>query len=296
MRIQIIYLLLFTTSLCYTQSISGKVKDSVTQKNLKYANIVLMNGGGTYSDEKGEFNFDVKNNIYDTLMISSLGYKTKKIPLIKYKGVEKINLNVFLIPKVEELDEVVISSKKIEFKNKEKLGEDRNGNIGMSSLIGYETGILISNPKNLKGKIKRVYINLKRRKNADYIATFNIKFYEYDQKNNKPGNELYSKNIYIEPKNRKYRLWVDVEDFNIIFPENGICVGVEMVNTIGEVEKYAYFGPLFRYTLSSGNVKTWSNYHNTGWKGVTNKHKKYKNFKTGTSIPMIGVEVLYPEY
>ena len=68
-----------------------------------------------------------------------------------------------------------------------------------------------------------------------------------------------------------------------------------MVNTIGKVKKYAYFGPLFRYTLSSDiNYKTWSNYHNTGWQGVKNEHKKYKNFKTGKSIPMIGLEVLLP--
>jgi len=69
-----------------------------------------------------------------------------------------------------------------------------------------------------------------------------------------------------------------------------------MINTIGKVEKYAYFGPMFRYTLSENqNSITWSNYHNTGWKGGSNKHKRYKRFKTGTSNPMFGIEVLYPK-
>lgn len=286
----------FSASLGFSQTIKGTIRDSLTQKALEYSNVVLMNGGGTYANDKGEFEIEIKNSIYDTLKISTLGYKSKKILLNKYKGKVIINLDVNLEPNVEELDEVILTSKKIKYKDKETLGEDRDGNIGMSSLIGYETCILIENPRKENGKVKRVYIDLKKRKNANYIATFNIKFYEYNIKEDKPGKELYNKNIYVKPKNQKYRLWVDVEDLDIDFLENGICVGVEMVNTYGNVEKYAYFGPMFRYTLSSKNKSiTWSNYHNTGWKGVSNEHKRYKKFNTGTSNPMIGLEVLFPK-
>lgn len=292
LKVKIIILMVFVNS-SYSQSIVGVVMDSISGNKLPYANVVLINGKGTFSDEFGKFEISLNKIKNDTLKISYLGYKSKFLPITKTLAQKESYF--YLQPKIESLEEVIISNKKIRYTDKERLGEKRLGNIGMTSLIGYQTCILISNPRKTKGRIKRAYVNLKKRKNADYMATFNIKFYQYDLKKNEPGKELYHKNIYVEPKNRKYRLWIDVEQYNIVYPENGACVCVEMVNKIGEVKKYAYFGPMFRYTLSSDrNIKTWSNYHNTGWKGVSNKHKRYKNYKTGRSIPMIGVEVLFP--
>jgi len=292
---RIFIFLLFITHISNSQTIKGIIKDSLTQAPLAYSSIALLNNKGTYSDENGNFELDIRNYIYDTLKISTVGYKSKIIPLNIFKNKEIIKLNIFLSSKIEELEEVVISSKKIKYKNKVTLGEERDGNIDKSSLIGYETCIKIDNPKKINGKIKRVYVELKKNKKANYIATFNVKFYEFDSKKNLPGKELYNKNIFIEPKNKKYRLWINLKDFNIKFPENGVCVGIEMVNTIGKVEKYAFFGPLFRYTLSENDKSiTWSNYLNTGWKDGSNAHKKFKKFKTGTSNPMIGIEVLYP--
>lgn len=280
---------LLTLSLSNAQIIKGTVTDSLTKSPLPYANIVLMNGRGIYSDEKGQFELDVKNNIYDTLKISSVGYKAKFFPLTTYKNQNIVNLKVSLDTKVVNIEEVTISQKKINYTQKKIFGESKEGNIGMTSLIGYETCLYIENPTQTAGKVKRTYIDLKRRDNADYIAMFNIKFYEYDEKNNVPGKELYSKNIYVNPKNHKYRLWIDVEEYNIKFPKNGICVGVELINTVGRVEKYAKFGPMFRYTSSIKNKSiTWSNYHDTGWRNGST------GGKTGYVNPMIGVEVLLP--
>lgn len=284
------YLLLLIYSISYSQIIKGVVTDSTTKKPLPYANVVLINGKGIYSDEKGEFELDIKNSIYDTLKVSTLGYKTKKIPLLTFKNKDNINLSIPLDVKVINIEEVILSQKKINYNQKELLGESKEGNVGMTSLVGYETCLYIENSVSDKnGKVKRVYIDLKKRDNADYIAMFNIKFYEYDETNNKPGKELYSKNIYVNPKNHKYRLWVDVENYNIKFPKNGICIGVELINTQGKVDKYARFGPMFRYTISKNNKPiTWSNYHNTGWRnGSTGS-------KMGFVNPMIGLEVLFP--
>lgn len=290
----LLFLLFSLPNIFYSQTISGNVKDSLSQNSIPFANIVLMSGTGIYSDNYGKFEIDIKNSIYDTLQISAIGYIPKKIALSKFKSKKNIQINIFLEPYIEELNEVVINSKKNKYTKKLTLGEDRNGNIGVTSLIGYETCVFFENPLNKDGKIKRVFIDLKKRKDADYVATLNIKFYMYDKKNNAPGKELYNKNIYINPKNKKYRLWIDVEDYNIHFPESGICLGVEMVNTIGKVKKYAYFGPMFRYTLSDNNESiTWSNYHNKGWKGGEAKHPKYKKFSTGISNPMFGLEALF---
>jgi hypothetical protein len=277
-----------------SQIINGIVKDSISEKNIAFANIVLKKGKGTYSNESGIFELDIKNFNSDTLKISNIGYESKLIPVIHFKN--KINFEILLKPKTESLDEVLISTKKIKYTNKELLGDKKEGNIGVTSLIGYETAIFIDNPKNVKGKLKSVYIDLKKRKNADYIATFNIKFYDIDSTNSKPNNLLYEKNLYVKPKNKKYRLWVNVKDFNITFPKDGIYIGIEMVNTFGKVEKYSKFGPMFRYTISKNkDARTWSNYHNSGWRGGSIKHKKFKRSKTGISNPIVGIEVLYPK-
>lgn len=283
-------LLLIICNLFYAQIIKGIVTDSMTKKPIPYVNIVLINGKGIYSDEIGQFELDIRNSIYDTLKVSTLGYKPKKIPLSGFKNKENVILSVPLDIKVSNIEEVVLSQKKIDYNKKELLGESKEGNVGMTSLIGYETCVYIENSFSEKsGKVKRVYIDLKRRDNVDYVAMFNIKFYKYDETNNKPGEELYSKNVYVNPKNQKYRLWIDVEDYNIRFPKNGICIGVELINTQGKVDKYARFGPMFRYTISKKNKPiTWSNYHNTGWRnGSTGSNMGFVN-------PMIGLEVLFP--
>lgn len=287
-------LFLVSINLLNSQIINGTVKDSVTGENIAFANIVLKNGKGTYSNEFGVFELEIKNFATDTLKISNLGYKSKILPLINLKNATKFE--VLLKPRVENLDEVLISSKKIKYTDKELLGDKKEGNIGVTSLIGYETAIFIDNPKNTKGKLKRIYIDLKKRKNAEYIATLNIKIYELDSINNEPGKLLHNENLYVKPKNKKYRLWIDVKDFDITFPKNGVFIGIEMVNTFGKVKKYARFGPMYRYTINKDkNARTWSNYHNSGWKGSSIEHKKFKRTKTGISNPMIGIEVLYPK-
>lgn len=295
MKKSIIVMLLVFSNWLYAQKISGVIQDSISHNPIAFSNIVLMKGAGVYADKNGKFIMESKNSWNDTLKISAIGFISKKIPLLKYENINDIKINIFLSPRIEQLDEVKI--KKISYTDKETLGERREGNIGVTSLIGYENCILIENPRKEIGKIKRVFLDLKKRKDADYIATFNIKFYEYDSINRLPGKEIYNKNIFVTPKNKNYRLWINVENLNIEFLENGVCVGVEMVNTIGEVKKYAYFGPMFRYTINKNNKSlNWSNYHNKGWQGSSNKHKKFKKFKTGTSNPMIGLEVLYPSY
>jgi hypothetical protein len=207
---------------------------------------------------------------------------------------DKFIYNVLLAPKTEGLDEVLISSKTLKYGKKEILGEQREGNQSVTSLIGYETAVLIENPKNKTGKVNGVYINLKKRNDAEYIATFNVKFYQFDSIANAPGKLMYNENIYVQPKNKKYRLWVNVEDLGIPFPKNGICVAVEMVNTCGKVKKYAYFGPMYRYTFTEEKtLQTWSNYHNSGWRDGSIEYKNPKRTKVGVLNPMIGVEVEY---
>lgn len=290
MKKVIIHLLLFFIAVSFkSQIIRGNITDASSGKALPFTSIVLINGKGIYADENGKFELDIKNSIHDTLKISVLGYQPKLFPLDRFKNETSVTLNIKLDMKVFSIEEVTVGAKKIRYTKKEVIGEEKEGNIVMTSLIGYETCLYLGNPENTNGKLKRVYIDLKGRSHADYIAMFNIKFYEYDEKHNQPGKELYHHNLYVYPENRKYRLWINVEDLHIKFPENGICIGVELINTVGKVDKYAKFGPIFRYTVSKiRRPVTWSAYHDKGWKNGSTGSKE------GFINPMIGAEVLLP--
>ena len=189
---------LITVNFCNSQSLKGIVKDALSGEVITYANIVLKNGKGTYSDEFGSFKLTVKNVDTDTLKVSTIGYESQFIPVNVFKN--HLIYDVLLTPKTEDLDEVLISSKKLKYGKKEILGEQREGNQSVTSLIGYETAVLIENPKNKTGKVNGVYINLKKRNDAEYIATFNVKFYQFDSIANAPGKLMYNENIYVQPK------------------------------------------------------------------------------------------------
>ena len=281
------FFLLIAAIFTNAQMINGKIFDSISKENIKFANVVLMKGDGVSSDDNGKFQI-ITNNSDDILKVSSTGYEPKFISL--KDNIENFNnLNIYLTPKFNNIEEVKISNKS-NFTEKVIVGEKRESNISLSTLIGHEIGIFISNPKEIKGKINRVYVDLKQRDNADDTAIFNVKFYEYDKENNVPGKELSDKNIFVQPKNKKYRLWIDVENKDIVFPKEGICVSVQLINPSGKVDKNTKFGPAFRYTESNDKkFIVWSNFYNRGW-----KLNSIKSNKVGIGNPMIGIEVLFP--
>ena len=285
----------FSNIIC-SQVFSGRILDSITSYPISYANIVLLNGKGVYAGEDGEYEIDIKNSVHDTLKISSVGFEPKYIPLVKFKNKKKVVLDLFLKEKVDLLDEVLITTKAVKYNQKYTFGEKKEGNLGVTSLIGYETCVLIENLNNVIGKLKYVYVKLKKRRDATHIAMFNIKFYEFNKEMNQPGKELYHENVLVELKNSKYTQWVNVETMNIMMPKDGICIGVEMINPYKNTKKYTCFGPMFRYTLGDDNlVRTWSNYRNNGWRSASIEKNKFKRSKAGIINPMIGIEVLFPK-
>jgi hypothetical protein len=89
----------------------GVIIDSKTNEKLPYVNIWVENQNiGTTSHENGEFEIDSSKG--DFIILSGLGYEIKKIDL------GNVPAKIYLIPKVFELNEVIISPKK---EKKEKI-------------------------------------------------------------------------------------------------------------------------------------------------------------------------------
>jgi hypothetical protein len=285
-----IIILLFFLNLVSSQTLKGVIKDSLSNNGLPYCNVVFMkSNSGVYSDENGLYKIDIQKNYNDTLKISSVGYEPKFIALAQFKGEVSVEFDVFLKEKVTVLDEVSVFRKAKIYKKTHSFGEEREGNTGMSTLIGYESVVYIENAENSSGKMKSVVLYLKRTENADFVAPLNIKFYCFDKENNRPGEALLKTNLIVKPRNRIYKLNIDVQDYNIPFPKDGICIGIELMDPKNESKKYDKIGPSFRLTASSSKMLTWSNYRNRGWKNGSADRNKLSSKHINQ---MIGVKVL----
>ena len=95
--------LLFTMFLlvslnCFSQTVTGKIIDSLTNSPIAYANIVLLNRDhGTYSNENGVFTIDTKEDD-KKLVISAIGYRKKQLD---HEKITSDTLTIALNQKIE---------------------------------------------------------------------------------------------------------------------------------------------------------------------------------------------------
>lgn len=117
MRKNIVVILILFFQTVYSQQereifnvgFKGIVLNSKTKSPVPFVNIFIKKKGiYRFCDEKGSFNFNLKVAFSkeDKVTLSSIGYESLVLPLKKLQGVLKLK------PSTEELDEVVITSKK----------------------------------------------------------------------------------------------------------------------------------------------------------------------------------------
>ncbi len=268
------------------QIIHGVVRDSVTKEPVPFANVTLLKKDrGVSCDVEGRFEFDL-NDENDDLLISSVGYENKVIRPQSYKG----ELHIALVQKALVLNEVVIDYKKKKYSGTKHLGLSRKYKVQKSIPFGTEFCSYIENTEYKEGKVKAVYLDLKKEKEFDYQASYNIRFYEYDKLEKKPGKELYGQNLIVFPDNKTYELKIDVDSLNIIFPRNGICVGVEVINTRyeGKLKSMAVVAPRILFTHTERKIITWNRYRNKEWRIGTTKSQVRKDFVNA----MINIDVV----
>jgi len=128
---------------------SGIVKDSTTSKYIRYVNIGIRGKSlGTVSNDKGEFKITIplKYQNTDSLTFSCIGYEKKEVELSSL-SVQGKNI-IFLNPKVVQLDEVKIISKKLKSRIKGNVSRKKSIVLGISSSLnlGMELGTVIRLP------------------------------------------------------------------------------------------------------------------------------------------------------
>lgn len=273
----------------FGQTLKGTVRDSITGEYLQVANITLLkNNDGTNTNLEGKFSLSIKDNQHDSIKISYIGYKSKNFSLKNF--IENIDyfLNVNLITDESQLEEIIVSQKKIKYNKQYKLSETREGDIAMFSLIGHETACLIENPKKELGRIKSLKLYIRKNKEADFITKFRIKIYSYNKNENKPEENLLTEDLIISPKNKTYQYIIDLENKKIPFLEDGVCIGLELVDENNVSKKGAKIGPGFRFTYGEKKQLTWYNYRNKGW-AKNDIHNRKSN---SMSNLLVGMTVL----
>ena len=286
---KILIFLLFVPIINFGQSIKGIVKDSISSETLHLANITfLKSNNGTNSNLEGKYFLNIKDHSEDSIKVSYIGYKAQYISLKNFNFDKEYILNFNLIRDDNQLQEVIVSQKRIKYNKQYQLSEKRDGDIAMFSLIGHETACFIENPKNELGRIKSFKLYIRKNKNANFIAKFRIKIYSYNKTENKPEENLLTEDLIISPKNKTYQYIINLEDKKIPFLEDGICIGIELVDENNTSKKGDKIGPGLRFTYGENKQLTWYNYRNKGWA----KNDLYNRKSNTISNLMISMNVL----
>ena len=273
---RVIWIFLIVTQFAFSQ-IRCVVKDSISGEPIPYVNIWVENETiGTTSETNGNFSLDIKEE--KVLVFSALGYEVKKVS-------SKTDI-ILLKPKVFELKEVVIEqpkfSKEIEIGNFSKpLGYHISGNIEWSNakFFNYET--IYENTKFVK-KIK-----IKTRSKVNN-AKFKIRIFSVN-KEGFPENDLLDEDIIVMVKKGKKNNVIDISNFKLVFPEEGLFVAYEVLkiesnkyefvyteNNSKKLIKKIYYAPDFECNL----VDEQNTYHFKNGKWI--KHQRWHSNEVGS--------------
>lgn len=194
----------------------GIVKDSVTGQPIPYVSIWVENETiGTTAEENGEFiiNTSDKNK---NLVFSVLGYERKVCKVSEAQSVS-------LLPSAYELVEVMIFNKK----------ERKQIEIGKTKSVIQEA---FDNGPRMDAKFFPYHPDYKRTKWIKKVtiltdskvedATIKLHLYEVDA-NGFPGKELLSKDFIVTLQKGIFKHKIDVSEFNLTFPKNGLFVAFE---------------------------------------------------------------------
>jgi hypothetical protein len=297
-------ILLIFSQFAYSQNIKGIVLDSITKKPIELTNVFFTETYyGTFTNQDGKFELNCKENKSD-LLITAIGYETEKIKISNFDLQKDSLVTIYLTPKTTELKEVVVINKQIKYFPPKTILSEREKEIFYSFQFGSENVTYVKNEFYKKGKIESLILDLQKVKDyqkpcksckVDYIASLNIKFYEYDKKNKLPGKEICLKNIIVEPENKTYKFKINLDSLNIDFPKNGVCVGIETINTKYQKPKtsFAIIAPSVKYTntKSKKEVLSWSRYRNQGWEFKTDSNWKANNLFFKTMVVDLKVKI-----
>jgi len=218
----------------------GVVLDKVTNEPIPYVNIsILESRVGTSSDDDGSFSLEIKKeDINKVVRLSSLGYESSKITVSLFLKSEKI----FLKPRTEVLEEVIITNKFEEKTNVINKIEDSDLCYGYGSLAESPWIMALYFPYNEDYKeteflksVKFHFGNFKNKKAKFRLRLFTI------GKDSLPDKDILKENVIVELKKKQKEAVVDISDYDILFPREGFYVAFEWLYIPYNAEEVTFY-------------------------------------------------------
>lgn len=236
------------TNIIYSQSLyTATVKDE-TNKLVPFASIInLSKGTGDYSDSNGVVKFSY-NSLNDTIEISSIGYETLTTSVLKIKEGESIQLNKIYTNNTEV---IILSSKNTKYYNIGYHNLSDGGGFYLGA--GNRLAVYISNPANKYVTLAGIYFRILKRGKCD--SKIRVRVIESEPNFSVSNNDLLRDNVFIENSKLKKLNYIDLEDYNVIFPPNGAYIVLEILNS-GTYPCSEFSYPAIRGTLSLDNTIT----------------------------------------
>jgi len=251
------------------QNISGRILDKQTLKGVEFAAVSLKNKDiGSYTDFNGKFNLE-EVNATDTLVIRHVAYGKEYVPLSYF-----LKDSLFLInPQTLTISELIVKPKKGKIY---KIGFANLGSkTSFTSFKGFEVTTLIKDEEFKESFIKEIYLSVKEENNSSYY----IKSHIYSNDNGKPGAEVIFENIH-KISNVKEKIVIDLSKNMILFPAEGLFVGIEWVGMISndklDVNGKSVISPKIKTTEKNIESITYYRHWDRPWKDISILFEKPK--------------------
>lgn len=157
--------------------VSGIVRDESTKKPLPFATISAPNSISSVTDVDGKFILESKNEI-GSFTISYIGYGSKTILLTGRKKYYEVSL----IPKSENLDEILVSTEEnpaneiIRKAIRNKKNNDPQQKLNSFQFKTYNKLIVSANPDSIDGSIDSIYVEKYSGKEFKEVDSSDYKF------------------------------------------------------------------------------------------------------------------------
>lgn len=212
--------------------VRGVVLDRETQQPVPYANIAIEGKSyGTTSNLKGEFVI-TESLSKGRVVVSAIGYSTALV------DIDGEDLVVILEPKQYQIEAVVVRPRK----NRKELVVDKLNNDASHSFAC--NGYAWINAKFFEPKpeyanfpfVKQIRILTR---SAIRSAKFNVRLLAANE-NGEPGEEILNQNLIATARLGKRSVTIDLTQWNIQFPANGLFVALEWLIIDDNRYEYTY--------------------------------------------------------
>lgn len=218
----IVYLLLGATALMAQYVVA----DSNSKEPLPYATIVFPQyRQGVYTDSYGRFVLPSQYTAKDSLSVQMLGYHTKNVLIAE------LNDTVYLEEKAYELPSLTVRPQDRKTITIGELKAKSKGNFGVDTIfIPVIIAIHIPNENHEDCYIEKLHFKYSPQ-NKGFSYMVRPQLYEVGS-DGKPANSLLNKSSAKTLSEKGGILEIDVSGEFIVFPKNGVFVGLEIIEEI----------------------------------------------------------------